>query len=57
MIKNLRNLKNNVSGASAAEYTLIIALVGVAIIAGASRLGTQINSRLSATATTISNAS
>ncbi|WP_426169793.1 Flp family type IVb pilin [Sandarakinorhabdus sp. DWP1-3-1] len=57
MIKNLRNLKKDNSGASAAEYALIIALVGVAIIAGASRLGTQINNRLSATATTISNAS
>ena len=57
MIKNLRNLKKNVSGASAAEYTLIIALVGVAIITGASVLGNNINKRLSATAATISNAS
>ncbi|PZN93547.1 MAG: Flp family type IVb pilin [Alphaproteobacteria bacterium] len=57
MIKNFRNLKKNTSGASAAEYALIIALVGVAIIAGASRLGNQINLRLSATASTISNAS
>ncbi len=57
MIKLLRNLKTDSSGASAAEYALIIALVGVAIIAGASSLGQQINTRLSATATTISNAS
>ncbi len=57
MIKILRNLKTDNSGASAAEYALIIALVGVAIIAGASSLGKQINTRLSATASTISNAS
>lgn len=56
MIKHIRNLKNDVAGASAAEYALIIALVGVAIITGASALGSQINTRLSATAATISNA-
>ena len=57
MIKTLRNLKQDNSGASAAEYALIIALVGVAIIAGATQLGKQINSRLSNTASTISSAS
>jgi len=53
MIKLLKNLKNNKLGASAAEYALIIALVGVAIIAGAGVLGTNINNRLSGTASTI----
>ena len=57
MIKNFRNLKNDKSGASAAEYALIIALVGVAISAGASALADQINTRLSTTATTIQTAS
>lgn len=57
MIKNFRNLKNDKSGASAAEYALIIALVGVAIIAGASALGDNINDRLQSTATTIQTAS
>lgn len=55
MIKHIRNLKRDVSGASAAEYALIIALVGVAIITGASALGTALNARLSDTASTISN--
>jgi pilus assembly protein Flp/PilA len=56
MTKLLQTLKNSNAGASAAEYALIIALVGVAIVAGASLLGTNINNRLSATAVTISNA-
>lgn len=50
----IRKLKASQDGASAAEYALIIALVGVGIIAGASLLGTNINDRLSATASTIS---
>nr|WP_310524783.1 Flp family type IVb pilin [Polymorphobacter sp.] len=53
MTKLLNALKNSKSGASAAEYALIIALVGVAIIAGATLLGTNINNRLTSTATTI----
>ena len=53
MIKHIRNLKNDVAGASAAEYALIIALVGVAIITGASALGGAVNARLSNTASTI----
>jgi pilus assembly protein Flp/PilA len=56
MLNALRNIKNNNSGASAAEYALIIALVGVAIITGASLLGTSINNRLSNTATSITTA-
>ena len=53
MTKLLNALKNSKSGASAAEYALIIALVGVAIIGGATVLGTSINTRLTNTATTI----
>jgi pilus assembly protein Flp/PilA len=56
LLQNLKNLKNNTLGASAAEYALIIALVGVAIVAGATTLGSNINNRLSATASTISQA-
>ena len=48
-MKIISNLKNSKSGASAAEYALIIALVGIAIIAGATVLGTSINTRLSDT--------
>lgn len=54
MTKLIWKLKGNAEGASAAEYALIIALVGVGVIAGASILGTNINARLSATASTIS---
>lgn len=55
MTKLLQNLKNSNAGASAAEYALIIALVGVAIVAGATVLGTNINARLSNTASVIAN--
>ena len=53
MLNRLHSIKNNKSGASAAEYALIIALVGVAIIAGARALGTNIGTKLNDTATTI----
>ena len=53
MTKLLNALKNSKSGASAAEYALIIALVGVAIIGGATLLGTNITNRWTATAGTI----
>jgi pilus assembly protein Flp/PilA len=55
-MKIIANFKNSKSGASAAEYALIIALVGIAIIAGASALGTSINDRLSSTGNTITTA-
>jgi pilus assembly protein Flp/PilA len=38
------------SGASAAEYALILALVGLAIIAGATLLGTNIGAAFSSAA-------
>ena len=44
------------SGASAAEYALILALVAVAIIVGLGFLGTQINNVLSKVGNTISTA-
>lgn len=55
MTKILNALKSSKSGASAAEYALIIALVGIAIIGGATVLGTNINDRLSSTAGSIAN--
>ncbi len=39
----LSRFAKNESGATAIEYGLIAVLVGVAIIAGASALGTQLN--------------
>ena len=53
MTKLLNAVKNSKSGASAAEYALIIALVGVAIIGGATLLGQNINTRLNDTAVSI----
>ena len=42
MMKLIRGIKNDKSGASAAEYALMIALVGGAIILTATALGTSI---------------
>lgn len=53
MTKLINKLRTSTSGASAAEYALIISLVAVAIIVGATALGTQINNRLSNVARTI----
>ena len=41
-------------GATAAEYALLVALIAVAIIAGATLVGTNINSKLSDVAGSIS---
>ncbi|HEY2177303.1 MAG TPA: Flp family type IVb pilin [Caulobacteraceae bacterium] len=43
------------SGASAAEYALILALVAVAIIVGLGALGTSINNVLTSVSGTIGN--
>lgn len=39
MFAILRNLKRDRSGASAAEYALMVALIGVAIVTGMGTLG------------------
>lgn len=44
------------SGATAIEYGLIAALIAVAIIAGASALGTQLNAQFNSIATEIQDA-
>ena len=41
MMKLLRGIKVNKSGASAAEYALIVALIGGAIILAVTLLGTN----------------
>lgn len=56
MTKLLRNLKTSKSGASAAEYALIISLIGLVIVVGATALGTAINTNFSTAATKITNA-
>jgi len=44
------------SGATAIEYGLIAALIGVAIIVGARAVGTSLNTKFNAVATEVSNA-
>jgi Flp pilus assembly pilin Flp len=41
------------TGATAAEYALLVSLIAIAIIVGATNLGHSINTRLDNTATTI----
>lgn len=44
------------TGATAAEYALLVTLIAVAIIIGASFLGDSVNTRLSDTGTAVVNA-
>ena len=41
------------TGATAAEYALLVSLIAIAIILGATHLGNSINTRLDDTATTV----
>lgn len=53
-MKNLlKRFKNDEFGATAIEYGLIAALIGVAIVAGANLLGTELNNQFSNIAGTI----
>ncbi len=45
-MRSITNFLNDESGASAAEYALIIALIGLAIVGAASLLGTSISTAL-----------
>lgn len=49
----ITKLKNSKSGASAAEYALIIALVGLAIVGGATALGGAIDTNFTDASTEI----
>ena len=49
----LKNFAADESGASAAEYALILVIVGVAIVAGALTLGGAIGDAMSGAATCI----
>jgi pilus assembly protein Flp/PilA len=49
----LTSFLNDESGASAAEYVLILAVIGSAIVVGAALLGTSISNALSKAATFI----
>ena len=50
MLKNINRFLKNEDGATAIEYGLIAALVGVVIITGATSLGTKLNSTFAAVA-------
>ncbi|RIY00952.1 Flp family type IVb pilin [Aureimonas flava] len=47
MFKLIKRFRKNESGATAIEYGLIAALVGIAIITGASALGSSLSSTFS----------
>ena len=53
MTKLLSRFYKDESGATAIEYGLIATLIAVAIIAGASFIGTQLNAKFSAIGSTI----
>jgi pilus assembly protein Flp/PilA len=53
----LRNLKNNTSGASAAEYALIVAVLGGLVVAGATAFGGSLKDGLITSGGAISGAS
>ncbi len=48
------NYLNDETGATAAEYALLVALIAAVIIGGATILGTSINNKLNSVAGTIS---
>ena len=56
MTNLVKNYINDESGATAIEYGLIAALVGIALIAGANRLGESINTKFGAVATAVDGA-
>jgi pilus assembly protein Flp/PilA len=53
MTKLLNRLRTSRSGASAAEYALIISLIGLVIVVGATALGSAVNTNFSTAATQI----
>lgn len=53
----IKNFVNDESGATAIEYGLIAALIAVAMIAGASTLGKEINTKFDEVATEMKNSS
>ncbi|MCO6051439.1 Flp family type IVb pilin [Mesorhizobium sp. RP14(2022)] len=57
MVKLFARFKKDESGATAIEYGLIAALIGVAIIVGAGSLGNTLNKKFDSIATTVGGAS
>ena len=56
-MSKLLNYLNDETGATAAEYALLVALIAAVIIGGATILGTSINNKLNTVAGTIANPS
>ena len=56
MTNLVKNYINDESGATAIEYGLIAALIGVALIVGAGRLGESINTKFGTIATSVDSA-
>lgn len=55
MTNLIKRFSKDESGATAIEYGLIAALIALAIIAGATTLGTQLGSKFNAIATKLKN--
>lgn len=55
MLKFIRNFVQDESGASAAEYALILVVIGVAIVGAAGALSEAISGAMSDTASIIEN--
>ncbi len=53
MMKLLRNLKTDESGASAAEYALIVAVLGGFVVAGALAFGGSLETAMTNTGTAL----
>lgn len=55
MMKMINNLKKSKSGASAAEYALIVAVLGGFVVGGATLFGQQLTNTLNDSANTLNN--
>ena len=56
MIERIKGLIMDEEGASMPEYALLVALIAVVVIAGATLLGNAINTKLDTTSVKITNA-
>jgi pilus assembly protein Flp/PilA len=56
MIKFIRNLKKNTSGASAAEYALIVAVLGGFVVVGANAFGGSLTTAFNTSGVALTNA-
>ncbi|WP_372917996.1 Flp family type IVb pilin [Sandarakinorhabdus sp.] len=56
MMKILNSLKGNKSGASAAEYALIVAVLGGFVVVGATLFGKSLQAALTSSATELDDA-